>query len=541
MPGSEEIFDYVIVGAGTAGCVLANRLSADPRTRVALIEAGPPDKPWAIHVPAAVAAAIGNPALGWGYTSTAQAHLNGRSIALPRGRVLGGCSSINGMVYFRGHPRDFDDWAANGAPGWSYADVLPYFKRSENNEAWPDSPLHGRGGPMNVIDIPRPNPLIARFLEATTALGFKRNADFGGADVEGFGARQATIRAGRRESMVTAYLNPIGGRGNLVIYTEALVTRVDLVGLRATGVSLEQAGIARQLKARCEVILCAGAYATPQLLQISGIGDGAALQALGISVRHHLPGVGADLQDHPAAAVQMRTRDATSYGMSLKALPRGIWNVLEYGLCRSGPLGSNVFEATGFVRTRPELERPDLQLVFMPAHRNANGRPIPQGHGYGVIAIGVRPKSRGRVSLASPDPHAKPLIDANYLAAPEDLQTLLHGLGLARQILAQPSFAPLKSVEILPGPSVQGDADLEQYIRNTAVSVHHPTSTCRMGADAMAVVDEALRVRGVAGLRVVDASVMPVGVAGNCNAAIVMIAEKAADLILSGPSQHAAA
>ena len=534
-------FDYIIVGAGTAGCVLANRLSADPGTTVALVEAGGPDTPWAIHVPAAVAAAIGNPELGWGYVSAPQSHLNGRSIPLPRGRVLGGCSSINGMVYFRGHPRDFDDWAAAGAAGWSYADVLPYFKRSENNEAWPHSPYHGNGGPMNVIDIARPNPLITRFVAATTALGYARNPDFNAADPEGFGPRQATIRGGRRESMVTAFLRPVARRGNLAVLTGLLVTRIELEGRRATGVRVEQGGVARRITARREVIVCAGAYASPQLLQLSGIGDAAMLKSVGIDVLHHLPGVGRDLQDHPAAAIQMRTTDSTSYGLSLRALPRGIWNVLEYGLFRSGPLGSNVFEATGFVRTRPELERPDLQIVFMPAHRNANGKPIPEGHGYGIIAIAVRPKSRGRVRLASADPRAKPVIDAQYLAAPEDLETLRFGLDLGRRILAQPSFASLDATEILPGPQVQGAAALEQYIRNTAVSVHHPTSTCRMGADPLAVVDPALRVHGIDGLRVVDASVMPVGVAGNCNAAIVMIAEKAADLMLAGQEQHAAA
>jgi choline dehydrogenase-like flavoprotein len=531
-------FDFLVIGAGTAGCVLANRLTADPALRVALIEAGGPDRQLAIHVPAAVAAAIGNPELGWGYRSAPQRHLNGRELPLPRGRVLGGCSSINGMVYFRGHAQDFDDWERAGATGWSYADVLPYFRRSENNEALADSPLHGRGGPMNVIDIPRPNPLIARFLEATTYLGYGRNADFSSGDPEGFGPRQATIRAGRRESMVTAFVDPVRSRPNLSILTGALATRILMQGRRATGVEIERNGTRQILLARREVLLSAGTYASPQLLQLSGIGDGAALQALGIEVMHHLPGVGADLQDHPAAAIQMRTTDPTSYGFSLRALPRGLWNVLEYAVARKGPLASNVFEATGFVRTSPQLTRPDLQIVFMPAHRNANGHPIPQGHGYGIIAINVRPKSRGRVSLASADPHVKPVIDANYLADPADLQTLLAGLDLGRRLLAAPVFAPLSATEILPGPAVQSEADWAAYVRNTAVSVHHPTSTCRLGQDPLAVVDPQLQVHGMTGLRVVDASVMPMGVAGNCNAAIVMIAEKAADMILGRPALH---
>lgn len=539
-------FDYVIVGGGTAGCVLANRLSADSSLRVALIEAGPSDANIKIRVPAAVAAAIADPRFGWGYKSVPQRHLNGRQVVLPRGRVLGGCSSINGMAYFRGHPRDFDDWAADGAAGWSYEDVLPYFRKSENNETWPASRYHGSGGPMNVIDIPRPNPLIRRLLEATSGLGYKRCKDFNAADPEGFGARQATIRRGRRESMVTAFLTPVRGRRNLEVVSDSLVTRIRIGDGRAQAVQVERsgasgsgasgAGASEELLVRREIIVAAGAYASPQLLLLSGIGDGAALQAHGIAVQHDLPGVGVGLQDHPASVIQMKTFDPTSYGLSLRALPRDLWNLLEYGLWRGGPLASNVLEGTGFVRSRPQQERPDLQYAFMPLLRNPSGSPIPVGHGYGLIPILVRPRSRGRVSLASPDPRAAPLIDPNYLDDPEDLQTLVEGMQIARRILAAPAFESLRGTELVPGPKVADEPSWIEYVRNTVVSVHHPCSTCRMGVDALAVVDPQLRVRGLDGLRVVDASVFPRVVAGNSNAAVVMVAEKGADLIMA--SRH---
>jgi choline dehydrogenase len=525
-------FDYVIVGAGTAGCVLANRLSADSAVRVALIEAGPSDARAKIRIPAAVAAAIADPQLGWGYQSTPQAHLNGRRINLPRGRVLGGCSSINGMAYFRGHPRDFDDWAADGATGWGYEQVLPYFRKSENNGTWPESRYHGSGGPMNVIDIPRPNPLIRRFLEASSSLGYPHCADFNAADPEGFGTRQATIRRGRRESMVTAFLDPVRSRRNLEVITDARVTRVLIEMGRARGVQIERAGQSEALSAQREVIVAAGAYASPQILMLSGIGDGSQLQSHAIAVKHELPGVGVGLQDHPASIIQMKTADPTSYGVSLRALPRGIWNLLEYGLWRGGPLASNVLEATGFVRSRPQSERPDVQFAFMPMLRNPSGSPIPVGHGYGLIPIAVRPKSRGRVSLASPDPRVAPRIDPNYLDHPDDLRSLADGAHIARQILAAPAFDALRGTEVLPGPGVRDEQSWIQYIRNSVVSVHHPCSTCRMGMDPLAVVDPQLRVRGMAGLRVVDASVFPRVVAGNTNAAVVMVAEKGADLIL---------
>ncbi len=527
---SESEFDFIIVGAGTAGCVLANRLTADPSITVCLVEAGPKDSFPPIHIPPLIGMAIRNPRINWGYSTAPQAQLNGRAVALPRGRVLGGSSSINGMAYFRGHPGDFDDWAAAGNPGWSYREVLPYFKRSENNEAFPHSPYHGVGGPMNVISIARPNPLVHKFLEATAALNFKPNADFNAADPEGFGARQATIRHGRRESMATAFLRQASKRPNLTVLTEALVTRIAIENRRAIGIDAHAGGETRRIAARREVLLCAGSYGSPQLLLLSGIGDAAALSKLGIDSVHHLPEVGRNLRDHPAADVRMTTHSIEPYGLTWRALPRNAWNFIEYVLFRAGPLGGNVFEATGFTRSRPDLARPDLQIVFMPAQRAVTALPLE--HGYGIISIGVRPKSVGSVTLASPDPRAAPVIDPNYFADAEDLRTVRFGLELGRRILGAAAFAPYRAKELVPGATVQRAEDLDAFIRQTAVGVHHPSTTCRMGGDAGSVVDPELRLRGIQSLRVVDASVFPTLVAGNSNAAVVMVAEKAADMIL---------
>ncbi len=535
-----QVYDYVIVGAGTAGCVLANRLSADPNVRVCLIEAGPPDKSFKIRIPAAVAAAIGDKRFGWDFFTTPQAGAGGRKVILPRGRVIGGSSSINGMVYFRGHPRDFDEWSSvHGAAGWSYGEVLPYFKRSENNEAWPGSPYHGVGGEMNVIDIPRNNPLVDVFLAGTDSLQYRRNPDFNAADPEGFGPRQGTIRKGLRVSMASAFLDPVRGRKNLEVRSGAMVTRVLIEGGRATGVELDADGQRLRIGARREVILSAGAYGSPHLLLLSGVGDGAELNAVGIEPVHHLPAVGRTLGDHPAAAVAMRTKSPESYGLSWKALPRDIWNVAEYLAARKGPLGSNLLEAHGFIRSQPDLERPDLQLVFIPAHRNASGFPIPFGHGFGIISINVRPKARGSVRLASPDPHAAPAIDPNLFGASGDIEAVLKGLQIGRRILAAHPFARLEAHEILPGDQVQSEADWLDHIRRTCVTVHHPSGTCRLGGSEDTVVDPELKVRGLQGLRVADASVFPEPIAGNTNASVVMVAEKASDLILGKPAPPA--
>jgi choline dehydrogenase len=526
-----ELFDYVVVGAGTAGCVLASRLSEDRESRVALIEAGPMDRHPLIHIPAAVGAAIGRPGLNWRFTTVPQQHLSGRSIAIPRGHVVGGSGSINGMVYFRGHPTDFDDWAAAGNPGWSYREVLPYFLRSENNESYPDSVYHGRGGPMNVRHIKRPNPMTPAFLAAMRAMGFQRNDDLNGENSEGYGPRQGTILNGRRVSTATAYLRPASRRSNLTILTNTRASSVVIKSGRAVGIDLLRAGNPQRLGARREVIVTCGAILSPQLLMLSGIGDQEQLRGAGITVRHHLPGVGANYHDHLAVSVLMEMRSTQSYGISWRAAPRGVMNLLEYALLRTGPLASNVFEATGFVRTLPDLSRPDVQVVFQAARRNRNAFPFPLGHGFAISIVGLHPKSRGWVRLASNDPRAAPLVDPKLLSDPDDAATLLRGLKLGRDVARAPSFARYRAVEVQPGPQVADDPGLLDYIRRAAATVHHCCGSCRMGPDSNSVVDEQLRVHGIEALRVADASVFPSVVGGNTNAAVVMIAEKAADMI----------
>jgi len=531
-----DVFDYVIVGAGTAGCVLAARLSEDRETRVGLVEAGPMDSHPFIHIPATVGAAIATPRINWRFMTVPQEHLAGRSIPIPRGHVVGGSGSINGMVYFRGHPRDFDDWAAAGNPGWSYREVLPYFLRSENNDAYPDSPYHGQGGPMNVTHIRRPNPMTPAFLEAMAGLGFQRNDDFNGPSPEGYGPRQGTILKGRRVSTATAYLRPASQRGNLTLLTNTRAAGIVIEGRRAVGVSVLGAAGKRHLVARRGVVVAAGAVLSPQLLMLSGIGDQEQLRAAGIQVQQHLPGVGANYHDHLAVAVLMEMKNSESYGISWRAAPRGVMNLFEYALFRSGPLASNVFEATGFIRTLPELARPDVQVVFQAARRNRNAFPFPLGHGFAISIVGLYPQSRGSVRLASSDPAAAPLVDPQLLSHPDDVDTMLRGLKIGRQVSRAASFARYRAVEVQPCQEAQTDAALIDYLRRAAATVHHPCGSCRMGPDALAVVDAQLRVRGIEALRVADASVFPRLVGGNTNAAVVMIAEKAADMIRNLPA-----
>jgi choline dehydrogenase-like flavoprotein len=526
-----QVFDYVIVGGGTAGCVLAARLSEDRERSVCLIEAGGDGRHRYVDVPGGVSLVQRRPELNWRFLTVPQAGLNGRRIGNPRGRGLGGSALINGMVYFRGNRRDFDDWAALGASGWDYAHVLPYFRRTEHNENLAGSPWHGSTGEMNVRTVTHPNPLNRAFLDALAAEGVARSADLNGAESEGAALRQLSVRDGRRETSARALLRPALSRPNLTVLTGLQATRVLLEGKRAVGVEALGATGKVTVRAQLEVLLTAGALQSPQLLLLSGIGDPAQLSPLGIAVQHALPGVGANLHDHLASPVHQVMRNTTSYGLSWPAAPRNLWQLAQYLLTRTGPLANNIFESAAFIKSDPSLDRPDLQLVFQPARRPSPKFPFPLGHGFAVSPVGLYPHSRGRLTLASADPLAAPHIDPNLLADPRDLQPLLYGMRLVRRLFASPAFAGYGATESAPGAAVVSDEQLADYVRAEAYTVHHPVGTCRMGSDAAAVVDPQLRVQGIEGLRVADASVFPRIVGGNTNAVVVMVAEKAADLV----------
>jgi choline dehydrogenase len=535
-----DAFDFVVVGGGTAGCALAARLSEDPAHTVCLIEAGGSGKHLVVRVPGAIALAQRSATLNWRFQSVPQAQLNGRRIPVPRGRGLGGSGLINGMVYFRGHPRDYDGWAKAGATGWSYREVLPYFRKSEDNENFPASEFHGRGGPMRIRTVTRPNPLNFAFFNALAGLGIQPRADLNGGDSEGSALRQVAIRGGTRETTASALLYPAMRRSNLTVLTGVRATQVVLEGRRAAGVKAHSGQGGVLLRARREVILTSGSIQSPQLLMLSGVGDADHLASVGIPVRHPLPGVGRNLHDHLASPVHMSTDRAVSYGVSVRAAPKNILTLAEYLFFRRGPLANNVFESAAFVKTTSGLDRPDVQLVFQSAKRPSPGFPFPVGHGYAISPVNLYPRSRGRLTLESSDPFAAPLIDPNLLSVPEDVLPLVRGIRLARQIFAAPAFEEYRARESIPGSSADSDAQLIDYIRAQAYTVHHPVGTCRMGSDAMAVVDPQLRVIGLEGLRVADASVFPSLIGGNTNAAVVMVAEKAADLILGRPAPTAA-
>jgi choline dehydrogenase-like flavoprotein len=526
-----QTFDYVIVGGGSGGCVLAARLSEDADVTVALVEAGPADKSVLIHCPAGLALLARTQQANWNFDTVPQRHLNGRVGWSPRGRVLGGSSSVNAMVYIRGHRADYDHWAAQGNPGWTYDEVLPLFRAAEHNERGADA-FHGTGGPLNVMDLRSPNPHVGAFIEAGREAGFPVNPDFNGADQEGIGWYQVTHRNGERFSAAKAYLTPNLARPNLKVFTGAHTTRVLFEGRRATGIELRQDGRLLRLAARHEVLLSAGALQSPQLLMLSGVGAADELARHGIGIVHDLPGVGKNFHDH-VDVVQVVDAPALTetFGLSLGGIGRVLRGIGQWRRERSGMLTTNFAEAGGFIRSQPSEDIPDLQLHFVIAKLVDHGRKTVFGHGYSCHVCLLRPRSRGTVGLASADPMAAPLIDPNFFADPDDMIRMIRGFRVMRRILQQPALARLGGREHPRSRDAVTDAQIEAFIRQHADTIYHPVGTCRMGPGATDVVGADLRVHGLEGLRVVDASIMPRVVGGNTNAPVIMIAEKAARMI----------
>ncbi len=522
-------YDFIVVGAGSAGCVLAHRLTSDSRTRVLLLEAGPAKRPTASVIPLAWSTLFKTD-LDWDYQTQPNAGLDGRTVYVPRGKAPGGSSTINAMMYVRGNRADYDEWEALGNPGWSYDEVLPYFVRSEDNSRGA-SEFHGAGGPLSVSDLRQPNPLSKAFVEAAVQAGIPRNDDSNGAVQEGAGLVQVNQRREKRHSAADAYLRPVRGRNNLRVLTGAVVTRIEFDGRRAVGVRYLRDG--REDSARCEreVLLCGGAFNSPQLLMRSGVGPADELRGLGIEIVLDLPGVGRNLQDHPAGKILVRsTKPVSLMGAD------SFGNLLRYFLFRRGPLTSNGAEAVAFVRTRPALEHPDIEIIFLPVLWLNEGLTQPTEHGFSLAAMLLKPRSRGRVRLRSADPLEPPLIESDHFsdAGGEDLRTTVEGLKIARRIVAAPALAAFDGGEIVPGSAAVSDEELAASVRAEAQTIYHPVGTCAMGSGEGAVVDARLRVRGLEGLRVVDASVMPTVPRGHTHASAVMIGEKAADLVREG-------
>ncbi len=528
MPGSD--YDYIIVGSGSAGSVLANRLSARPEIKVLLLEAGGSDNSFYVRMPAGIANLSG-PRFNWGYETAPQAAMKGRRLYWPRGRLIGGSSSVNAMVYMRGQPADYDHWRQLGNAGWSYAEVLPYFKKAERNERLRDE-FHGSDGPLNVAERPYTNPLSHVFVEAAQQAGLPLNPDFNGAVQFGCGLFQVTQKNGRRWSAASAYLHPAAARENLTVLTKAQATRVIIEKGRAVGVEYARRRKRYIARAAAEVVLAGGAINSPQLLLLSGIGPAAELRTLGVRVALDLPGVGRNLQDHLNVNIVRRAkRGSTLDGKNRGLAPVGV--ALEFLLRGTGPGTSNVAEAGAFAISDLGAATPDVQYHFIPAQVVNHARTPMDGDGITLHACCLRPQSRGEIRLASTDPLQPPVMDPNYLAADYDLKILVAGLRQGRDILAARAFAPWLGEERLPGAAMRSDAELEDFIRATAETEYHPVGSCKMGSDPMAVVDEKLRVRGVGRLRVIDASIMPSIVSGNTNAPAIMIAEKGADMMLA--------
>jgi choline dehydrogenase len=530
--GSDQLeFDYIIVGAGSAGCVLANRLSADGKYSVLLLEAGPEDSHLWIHIPLGYGRLFKEKAVNWMYQTEPEPGLNGRNVFQPRGKVLGGSSSINGLLYVRGQHEDYDRWRQHGNLGWGFDDVLPYFKKAEDQTRGADD-FHGAGGPLPVSDWRHTDPLSTAFVDAAAEVGIPRNPDFNGATQEGAGFFQTTTRGGRRASTAVAYLRAAKARPNLHVETSALAERILFEGRRAVAVTYRAAGIPRTARARKEILVSGGAFNSPQLLQLSGVGPAELLRQHGIETVLDAPGVGHDLQDHMQVRVVMRCSQAITLNDIVNNPFRKVMTGLRYAAFRTGPLTIAAGTSGAFYRTNPRLATPDIQIHFLPFSTDKMGEKLHPFSGFTASVCQLRPESRGSIRIRSADPAAPPEIRINYLASEVDRTTNVEGLKILRKILHAPALAPYVVEEIDPGDKVKSDEALLAYCRTRGTTIYHPTSTCRMGNDPLAVVDQRLCVRGIEGLRVVDASVMPDLVSGNTNAPVIMIAEKASDMIL---------
>jgi choline dehydrogenase len=529
-------YDYIVVGAGAAGCAVASRLSEDPSTSVLLLEAGGPDRSPLIHIPVGFTK-LTSPSVNWGFETVPQTQLNNRQMWYPQGRTLGGSTSINAMIYIRGQAEDYDRWRELGNEGWGYSDVLPFFRRAEHNERLADE-FHGADGPMNVTEQNERNPLTKAFVRAAQELGLPFNHDFNGADQAGVGYYDITQRNARRESAATAYLRPNRKRPNLTVRTGAHATRVIVERGRATGLSFRHKDRLVTARARREVVLSSGAINSPRLLLLSGIGPADELRALGIDVVHDLPGVGKNLQDHMDVYL---TAETTPVSFNESDRPdRVILYGLEYLIYKSGPLTACVCEAGAFLRSSDEIGSPDIQIHCLPAFVIDHGRQRVKGHGLTINTCNLRPRSIGEVTLRSADPTQNPLIDPNFLADPYDWKISIEGFKFGRRLLQSRAFAPFIKREHMPGAQVQSDADIKAYIRQWSKTDYHPVGSCKMGHDEQAVVDTDLRVRGLEGLRVIDASIMPTLISGNTSAPSTMIGEKGAHHILHGAASPVA-
>jgi len=528
----EESFDYVIVGAGSAGCVLADRLSADGKRRVLLLEYGGSDRSIFIQMPSALSIPMNMPKYNWFYHTEPEPHLNGRRMHTPRGKVLGGSSSINGLVYIRGNPQDFERWAAEGAAGWSYRDVLPYFKRAEKR-AEGGNEYRGGSGKLHTTYGRMSNPLHAAWLSAAGEAGYPQSADVNGAQQEGFGRMDMTVERGRRCSAARAYLRPAMRRSNLKVLTHALATRILFEGRRARGLEYRQAGATHRVRIGEELILSGGPINSPQLLKLSGVGPAAELRALGIEVVRDLPGVGENLQDHLEFYFQVACKEPITLYSSINWWNRALIGA-RWLFAKDGLGTTNHFETCGFIRSRAGIPYPDIQYHFLPMAVAYDGSSLAQEHGFQAHVGPMRSKSRGWVRLASTDPLEKPRIRFNYLSEPDDWLEMRACVRLTREIFAQPAFDRYRGREIQPGADLQTDEQIDAFVRAKVESAYHPSCSCKMGRpeDPMAVVDSQAKVYGLEGLRVVDSSIMPSVTTGNLNAPTIMLAEKAADHIL---------